>query len=44
MQCEHLEPLIESIADGSYEPGGEDARTWRRARAVRIASSAGARD
>jgi hypothetical protein len=26
MRCEHLEPLIESIADGSYEPGGEDAQ------------------
>ena len=26
MSCDHLEPLIESIADGSYEPGVEDAR------------------
>lgn len=26
MRCDHLEPLIESIADGSYEPGAEDAQ------------------
>lgn len=26
MRCDHLEPLIEAIADGSYEPGGEDAQ------------------
>lgn len=26
MRCNHLEPLIEAIADGSYEPGGEDAQ------------------
>ena len=25
MRCDHLDPLIESIADGSYEPGAEDA-------------------
>lgn len=26
MRCDHLEPLIESIADGSYEPGAGDAQ------------------
>lgn len=26
MRCDHLEPLIEAIADGSYAPGAEDAQ------------------
>jgi hypothetical protein len=26
VRCDHLEPLIESIADGSYQPGVEDAQ------------------
>ena len=26
MHCDHLEPLIEAIADGSYEPGAEHAQ------------------
>ena len=26
MECEHLEPLLEAIADGSYEPGVADAQ------------------
>lgn len=26
MRCDQLEPLIEAIADGSYEPGTEDAQ------------------
>ena len=24
MRCEHLEPLIEAIADGTLEPGADD--------------------
>ena len=26
MRCDHLEPLIEAIADGSHQPGAEDAQ------------------
>jgi hypothetical protein len=26
VHCDHLEPLIEAIADGSHEPTGEEAR------------------
>jgi hypothetical protein len=26
VRCDHLEPLIEAIADGSYQPGTDDAQ------------------
>ena len=29
MRCDHLEPLIEAIADGSHAPGDEDAQHLR---------------
>lgn len=52
MLCDHLEPLIESIADGSYEPTVEDARhlagcalcSSRLARARAIESLLGMRE
>ena len=52
MPCNHLEPLIEAIADGSYEPGAEDAQhlascalcSSRLARARAIESLLGMRE